>query len=59
MTYNLVKTAAGSFIANEEAEVSPLVKVKHSRWLLAPHSGSKTNFVYSVGFGCDFDWWYY
>jgi cytochrome c oxidase cbb3-type subunit I/II len=31
MTYNLVKTAAaGSFIANEEAEVSPLVKVKHA-----------------------------
>jgi cytochrome c oxidase cbb3-type subunit I/II len=30
MAYNLVKTAfAGSFIANEEAEVSPLVKVKH------------------------------
>jgi cytochrome c oxidase cbb3-type subunit I/II len=31
MTYNLVKTAAaGSFTANEEAEVSPLVKVKHA-----------------------------
>ncbi|MBN8653621.1 MAG: cytochrome-c oxidase, cbb3-type subunit I [Cytophagales bacterium] len=31
MAYNLVKTAlAGSFIANEEAEVSPLVKVKHA-----------------------------
>lgn len=31
MAYNLVKTAfAGSFIANEEAEVSPLVKVKHT-----------------------------
>ena len=31
MAYNLIKTAyAGSFIANEEAEVSPLVKVKHA-----------------------------
>lgn len=31
MAYNLVKTTfAGSFIANEEAEVSPLVKVKHA-----------------------------
>ncbi|HNT50286.1 MAG TPA: cytochrome-c oxidase, cbb3-type subunit I [Cyclobacteriaceae bacterium] len=31
MTYNLIKTAAaGSFVANEEAEVAPLVKVKHT-----------------------------
>jgi cytochrome c oxidase cbb3-type subunit I/II len=31
MTYNLIKTAyAGKFVANEEAEVSPLVKVKHA-----------------------------
>ncbi|MBX2915672.1 MAG: cytochrome-c oxidase, cbb3-type subunit I [Cyclobacteriaceae bacterium] len=31
MTYNLIKTAyAGKFVANEEAEVSPLVKVKHT-----------------------------
>ncbi|MCW5909863.1 MAG: cytochrome-c oxidase, cbb3-type subunit I [Cyclobacteriaceae bacterium] len=31
MAYNLIKTAyAGSFIANEEAEVSPLVKIKHA-----------------------------
>ncbi len=31
MTYNLIKTAAtGQFVANEEAEVSPLVKVKHA-----------------------------
>jgi cytochrome c oxidase cbb3-type subunit I/II len=31
MTYNLLKTAAsGKFIANEEAEVSPLVKTSHT-----------------------------
>jgi len=31
MTYNLIKTAyAGTFVSNEEAEVSPLVKVKHA-----------------------------
>jgi cytochrome c oxidase cbb3-type subunit I/II len=31
MAYNLIKTAyAGSFMANEEAEVSPLIKVKHA-----------------------------
>jgi cytochrome c oxidase cbb3-type subunit I/II len=31
MAYNLIKTAyAGSFMANEEAEVSPLIKVKHT-----------------------------
>jgi cytochrome c oxidase cbb3-type subunit I/II len=31
MTYNLIKTAgAGKFIANEEAEVSPLVKTSHT-----------------------------
>jgi cytochrome c oxidase cbb3-type subunit I/II len=31
MTYNLIKTAAsGKFVANEEAEVSPLVKTSHT-----------------------------
>lgn len=31
MTYNLIKTAAsGKFVANEEAEVSPLVKTAHT-----------------------------
>jgi len=31
MTYNLIKTAyAGKFVANEEAEVSPLIKIKHT-----------------------------
>lgn len=31
MTYNLIKTAAsGKFVANEEAEVSPLVKTGHT-----------------------------
>lgn len=31
MTYNLIKTAyAGKFMANEEAEVAPLVKIKHT-----------------------------